>query len=205
MTDALRPTRGVAERLGLGLRGRRYTDPGAGSGRPATPATPADALSRRRGLVVAPTRTVAARRPYHVAALLGASAGVYAISLAAVTGLQSSTDQQAVELRAPAAAAADRLAASHDQLELQLARIQASLRSDSAAYDDLALAMASHGDALDGLAAQVSQLEGQAAQLPTRISLPSAPRVSSSSATTRASTSTSRPATVATTGASGKP
>jgi hypothetical protein len=207
MTDALRPTPGAAGRLGLGLRGRRGSGPASGpttgSGHPLGIDTPSlDLPLGRRARAVSTTRTTVTRRPYHVAAFLGASAGVYAISLAAVTGLQSAADQQTMALRAPAAAAAAQLAASNDVLDRQITRIEAELRSQGAAYGDLASTMATYGGSLDGLAAQVSELEGQAAQLPTRISLPSAPRVSSGA---RATTSTSRPATVATTGASGKP
>ena len=56
------------------------------------------------------------RRPIHLAVLVGVSAGAYAISLAGVTALQSTTDARIAAERAPADHAVDVMAVGHDRL-----------------------------------------------------------------------------------------
>ena len=62
-------------------------------------------------------RSMTDRRPVHLAVLVGASAGVYAISLAGITALQSATDAQVTAEREPASHAVDVVAAAHDGLQ----------------------------------------------------------------------------------------
>lgn len=134
------------------------------------------------------------RRPHHVGILLGLSAGAYAITLAGVAGLQSATDQATIAAREPTQIAAEALAATHDRLEAELAAARESMTTAGQGYDDSLALMTDLQARLDALAAAVGDLEGQTLALPTRLSLPSAPRVSAAA---------SRPATQATTGASG--
>jgi hypothetical protein len=170
MTDALRPRAG---RLPLA--------------RPASRVEETTVRSREQ--VAGETR-----RPHHVGVLLGLSAGAYAITLAGIAGLQSATDQATIAAREPTQVAAEALAAEHDRLEAELAAARRSMTSTGEGYDATVALMTDLQARLDALAAAVGDLEGQTLALPTRLSLPSAPRVPAAA---------SRPATQATTGASG--
>jgi hypothetical protein len=141
----------------------------------------------------------AARRPVHVAVAIGVTAGLYAVSLAGVTGLQAGTDARLAAERAPAAAAVDALRVSHAMAEAELARIAAGLDGATSTYGLIADDIAGHEAALGLLAAQVSKVEGSAASLrvPTVSRLPS---MSSRTAGVAA-----RPVSNACTTASGKP
>jgi len=135
-----------------------------------------------------------ARRPTHLAVLLGASAGMYAVSLAGVTALQASADQAVIEDRAPLDTAATSLSGGHDTLESDIDRAARAYADAAARYDRLAPRLDEIETSLDGLAATVSQLSGAARALPGRVTLP---RV------TRTVQTKAAPATHATTGASG--
>jgi hypothetical protein len=137
-------------------------------------------------------------RALHVAVAVGATAGLYAISLASVTTLQAGTDARRAAERAPAAAAVDALRTSQDQTEAALARIEAGLDGASATYGQIADAVAGHEAALRLLGARVAAIEGSAASIrvPTVSRLPA---VSS-----RPVAVAVRPATNACTAASGK-
>lgn len=138
------------------------------------------------------------RRPVHVAVAVGVTAGLYAISLAGVTGLQAGTDARLAADRGPAAAAVDALRASHDQADAELARIAAGFSGVSATYKQIADEIASHEAALGALGKRVAAVEGSASSLkvPTFSRLPT---VSSS----RTVYVAGRPATNACTTASG--
>ena len=171
MTDALRPTRSA----GLPLLRRAAPADGAKA--------EADARSASR-----------MRRPHHVGVMLGLSAGAYAVTLAGVAGLQSATDRAAIEAREPTRLAAEVLAAEHDRLEAELESARRAMARNGDDYDGAVALMADLQTRIDALAATVGELEGQTLALPTRLSLPSAPRVPAAA---------SRPATQASTGASG--
>jgi hypothetical protein len=104
--------------------------------------------------------------------LIGASAAVYAVSLAGISTLQASNDaaldaqrQPYVDTVAAATSANDRLEAAIRQADLETRSLVAGY---SAAGDDLAAYQAR----LDSLATLVAEVQGSAAALPTRISLP---------------------------------
>jgi len=189
MTDALRP-------IGRAFPGRSFPGsarPGeAGLDLPGADARPAARPIGARG-------AVAVRSPYHLGVLLGVSAGAYAASLAGVTFLQASSEAATAAVRAPAAAAIERMAADNDRLE---GAIAAARERMTTAGDDYGAAVAVMSDLqtqLESLATTVSAIESQSMKLPTRIalparaSLPSAPRAAAAT----------QPKTVATTGASG--
>jgi hypothetical protein len=182
MTDALRP-------------GRVIPTPRAAAPRTAAPRTAAPQVARPTRIAVITRTTSGARHPYHVGVLLGLSAGAYAVALAGVATLQSATEQTAQAANAPAIAAIEKLHTANETLDRQLAMVRLGLSQTGAGYDGTTKGLGEVGAQLDALASSVGVIEGQAAALPTRISLPSAPRISAGT----------RPATVATTGASGKP
>ena len=138
------------------------------------------------------------RIPTHLAMLVGVSAGVYAVSLAGVTALQSTEDARLHAQREPIQLTADTAAANHDALQ---ARLEAAAQH----YEALATRYGSVGDGLAGMEGDLGALAGRAAKLTqstatlptnfaTRLALPrvqySAPRAASvprTHATTRAS------------------
>ena len=140
------------------------------------------------------TTMIDRRLPAHLAVLVGVSAGVYAVSLAGVTALQSSADARLRTQREPIQLAADTATANHDALE---ARLEDAARR----YEALATRYGSVGDGLAGmegdlgsLATRAAALTESAASLPTKFALPkvhiSVPRAASAPkthATTRAS------------------
>ena len=135
-----------------------------------------------------------ARRPAHLAVLLGASAGIYAVSLAGVTALQSATDQAVIDDRAPLGAATTSLSGGHDALESDLDRAARAYDDAAAGYDRLGPRLDAMETSLDALAGSVSKVSGAARALPGHVALPPV---------TRTVTTKAAPVTHATTGASG--
>ncbi len=135
------------------------------------------------------------RRPVHVPVLVGASAALYAASLAGVTALQSAADRATIEARAPAAAAVDRLAARNDAVAKALDGLRGRMDATGTDYGAAADALGSVEVRLGDLATTVADVAGQVAALPDRIALPSVPRAPAGRAA---------PSVHAVTGASGK-
>ena len=135
-----------------------------------------------------------ARRPAHLAVLLGASAGIYAVTLAGVTALQSATDRTVMDERAPLGAATSTLAGGHDAVETDLERAARAYGAAVASYDRLGSRLDAMETSLDVLAGTVSQVSGAANALPGHVALPEV---------TRAVTTKAAPVSHATTGASG--
>jgi hypothetical protein len=130
-----------------------------------------------------------------VGILLGASTAAYAVTLAAVTGLQATSEAELVAERAPAIAGVQDLGARNQDLS-------DTLTAAGQRYDALARAYATAGGsladletALADLATSVQAIDGVSRTLPASIPLPKVSRVSVRGA----------PATSATTGASGAP
>jgi hypothetical protein len=136
------------------------------------------------------------RRPIHLAVLVGLSASAYAGSLAVVTTFQSTTDATVSAAREPIRAAADVIAAGHDELEALVvdAARRYGLLGDQ--YGALLPEFTQVETSLDALATSTAKVSNSAQALPTRVSLPklvSAPRI----------TRVAAPTSHATTGASG--
>jgi hypothetical protein len=150
----------------------------------------------------AATSTPAARRneallttPARAAMLVGASAAVYAVSLAAVSGLQSSTDAARIARSEPWLEQVAEARAANDELEAALLDASTEAQALGAAYEAAGEGIVAYEARLDALAALVAEVEGTAASLPSRIGLPKV--------TVRGTTRTTRPATTSTSGASG--
>jgi hypothetical protein len=154
-------------------------------------------------LTVVARRPVAAsagpRRPMHVAVAIGVTAGVYAISLAGVTGLQAASNAQLAADRAPAIDAVAQLKASHDALDAGLSKLDGAYTDAASRYSAITDQIAGHENDLSQLGSQVKAAEGSASTLtvPTVSRLPAV-------STTR-TTYVSKPAAHACTTASGKP
>lgn len=119
------------------------------------------------------------RRPIHLGIVIGLSTGVYALSLAAVTGLQSGQNAQLAADRGPAADVAARLEAANTALEARLAAAQAAFDTSVSSYSSVAEDLATYEGRLKALGKTVGGLVKGAS---VSVSLPkggSLPRVSS--------------------------
>ncbi|MCI0583597.1 MAG: hypothetical protein L0227_12045 [Chloroflexi bacterium] len=132
--------------------------------------------------------------PAHLGVILGLSTGAYALTLAAVTGLQASAEATARAERAPTVAAIEDLAAGHDRLGARLDAARTAYESAAGTYADAGIEVAELEARLAELAAAVTEVSGTAASLPTGVKLPPV---------TRTVTTISAPTTQATSGASG--
>lgn len=166
-----------------GLLGRERSEAPA---RRASPAAATHAARRNEPLLTMPARA---------GMLIGASAAVYAVTLAGVSGLQSQSDAEAIARREPWLAEIAESRAANDDLDASLVAAGAEARALAAAYARTGDAMTSYQARLDTLAALVAEVQGSAASLPSRINLPAV--------NVRSSTRSTRPATTATSGASG--
>jgi len=146
------------------------------------------AVRRKEALLTTPARA---------GMLLGASAAVYAVTLAGVAALQSGDDAALAARRQPYLDAVAERRASNDALESALVRADAEVRALGDLYARTGNDVAAYETRLDALAALVAEVQGTAASLPARISLPSVSV--STSVGSRAPTTTAR------TGASGVP
>lgn len=174
--------------------------PGAGGGRAPSAATgrTAPRPARATGAAAAVAAERSRARPYHLVVAIGTAAGVYALSLAAVTALQAGTDAEIQAERRPVAEAIAALRADNDALEHAVGRIEAGYTTAADAYAALAARIGDHGIALGSLTEATASIEGTAAALPTSIRLPALSRAP-------VARTGSRPATNATTAASGAP
>ena len=135
------------------------------------------------------------RRPIHLGIAVGISASVYAVSLAAVTGLQSAQSAQLATDRAPLADAAARLDASNALLDSRLTAARDAFNASAAAFTNVAGDLGGFERRLRSLAGTVAVIHGSAVSLPAAGAIP---RVSSAGGV-------AAPAVHATTTASGKP
>lgn len=185
MTEAIRPRPGL-------IPGR----PTAATDRPGAAHADRHAAAHPVAKLVAARRAVEARRPYHVGVFLGLSAAAYAVSLAGVTALQSSSEQALAAAQAPSIAALQAVTAGHDDLERQLAAGGAAYEAAAGGYQRASDSLGSLEQELEGLSASVGKVTGVASALPNRVALPSLPKMAPIAAA---------PAVHATTTASGQP
>jgi hypothetical protein len=137
------------------------------------------------------------RSVIHLPFIFGASAALYAGSLALTTSLQAGHDAAVADARLP-------LVQAVQQTRLERVRATIAVRGASSALEAAGLDYARLGtsadrlaDALSTLAAGVQRATGSAARLPTSVSLPAAP-------STTVVVGAPAPTTNGTTGASGR-
>jgi hypothetical protein len=163
-------------------------------------------VAPRRGPVARPAtahrKEAFLTTPARAGMLLGASAAVYAVTLAGVASLQASSDADLAARRQPWVDQVAAMRASNDALEQALLRADADARWLATEYDSTTGDIAAYQARLDGLAALVAEVEGSAAALPTRIALP---KVTMRGAVTTRSSSGggSAPSSTSTSGGSG--
>lgn len=143
-----------------------------------TPTRP-HALPRPAGAGVRAARPAVARReailntPTRAGILIGASAAIYAVSLAAVSGLQY---QSQAELAAQHRPILDQIAstrAANNALQLSIQAASARLQAVGAEYGTVGKDMTAYQAQLDSLAVLVAKVQGSAAALSGHLTLPS--------------------------------
>lgn len=122
------------------------------------------------------------RRPLHLAVALGVSAGVYAVSLAAVTSLQADQEAATAAERAPALDALASLRVANDRLGSRVASAGSLYEAASDGYRRVTAGLDALDGRLDTLATSVAGIEGAAVALPARVPLPSVSRARTVSA-----------------------
>jgi hypothetical protein len=134
--------------------------------------------------------------------LLGASAAVYAMTLAGVSGLQADSADAATAARASRLDTVMQARAANDTLEATVAQLASGAKQLVNGYGTAAGDASDYQARLDQLSALVAEVQGTAAALPARIQLPT---VTVHGAIAGPSGASRAPATSARTGASGKP
>jgi len=130
--------------------------------------------------------------PARAGMLIGASAAVYAVSLASISALQASSDAALDAQRQPYVDTVAAARSANDQLEAAIQQADRDARSLVAAYAAAGHDLTAYQARLDSLAALVADVQGSAAALPTRISLPKVTvRTTAVSAAPRTTTKTS--------------
>jgi hypothetical protein len=190
MTERALPT------IGVGLRTRPQAGGHAGPiVRPAAGTVARPAVAKKEAVLSTPARA---------GMLLGATAAIYAVTLAGVSGLQAESEAAVVAARAPYLQDLAATRAANDAVEAQVTKADAEVRALVATYGAVGESVASFQTRLDSLAALVADVRGSAAALPARLKLPSVStvRVSRSSSGGGGGRSAA-PATGGSTGASG--
>ena len=142
--------------------------------------------------------------PARAGMLLGASAAVYALTLAGISGLQAETDASVAAARAPYQDIVAQTRAANDELEARIVKANAEVRALVATYGEVGSDVEAYEARLDSLAALVAEVQGSAAALPARIKLPTVTMRGAVAGSSRSGGGTTR-RTTATTGASGAP
>jgi hypothetical protein len=189
MTERALPT------IGVGVRPR----PGVStSPRPVSRThvrdTTRPAVARKEAILNTPARA---------GMLVGASAAVYALTLAGISGLQAETDASVAAARAPYQDVVAQTRAANDELEARILKADAEVAALVATYGKVGANVEAYQTRLDSLAALVAEVQGSAAALPTRIKLPTVSARGAIAGSSRSGGTTRR--TTAKTGASGAP
>jgi hypothetical protein len=150
-----------------------------GATRPAGTASPVGEPLARPGVRPAVARPAVAHQqerffttPSRAVMLLATSATVYAVSLAAVAGLQASDDAALAARRQPYLDAIARSRAVDDALAAAVAGAGSDASTLASGYTNAADQLAAYERRLDALSTLVAETQGSLAALPNRIALP---------------------------------
>jgi hypothetical protein len=110
--------------------------------------------------------------PSRAGILIGASAAVYAVTLAAVAGFQAADDAALLARRQPFLDAIARSRAANDTLETAVSDADQSMVALGDAYARVWDRLNVYETRIDMLAALVAEAQGSMASLPSRIDLP---------------------------------
>jgi len=143
-----------------------------------SPARPRPVRGRVAGPMAHPVRPAVRKKeavlstPTRAGMLIGASAAIYAVTLAGVSLLQSDSDAALAASRQPYLDALAATRAANDTLEAALVKADGAAQALANDYTGVGQDVTAYQARLDELAALVAEVQGSAAALPTRISLP---------------------------------
>ena len=183
--------------------------PGIGVGvrpRPEAAASPRPATRNHVGVDARPTvarKEAILTTPARAGMLVGASAAVYALALAGISGLQAEADAAVAAARAPYQDVLAQTRAANDELEARVLKADAEVRALAGTYGKVGANIEAYQARLDSLAALVAEVQGSAAALPTRIKLPTVTMRGAVAGSSRSGGGSTTPRTTAKTGASG--
>ncbi len=188
MTERALPT------VGVGVRTRPHAGGHAG------PLVRPKVGSVARPVVA--TKEAVLSTPVRAGMLFGATAAVYAVTLAGISGLQAESDAAVVAARAPYLQDLAAARAANDAFEARITQADTGIRSLVTTYGSMGEGVTAFQTQLDTLAALVAGVEGSAAALPAHIKLPTVSTVRISRSSGGGGTK-SAPATRGSSGASG--
>lgn len=110
--------------------------------------------------------------PIRAGMLIGASAAMYAATLAGVSVLQSREDASLAATREPLLEAVAETRAANDALAARIREANGAVSVLITDYGSMGTDMAAYRERLDSLAALVAEVQGSAAALPARLKLP---------------------------------
>ncbi len=110
--------------------------------------------------------------PARAGMLIGASAALYAVTLAGISVIQSRDDASRAAAQAPLLQAVAETRAANDALAARIEAANGSVSAVIAEYGSTGADVATYQARLDSLAALVAEVRGSAAALPSRIKLP---------------------------------
>ncbi|HEY7589439.1 MAG TPA: hypothetical protein VH723_00460 [Candidatus Limnocylindrales bacterium] len=114
------------------------------------------------------SKTTEPKRPYHIGVTIGISAGMYAASLAVVSGLQFEADRDTIADRQPVVDAIAMLSAHHEDLADRLEAARTSYTDATGEFGSVAEELKAVHEGLTALARDVAALDRyQLAQLPS--------------------------------------
>jgi hypothetical protein len=111
--------------------------------------------------------------PAHIVVMLSASTAAYAVLLAGMAGLQSTSNSAIAAAREPLAASVGVVAAGHDRLAASLDAARARYGAVADAYGSVGGRLGNLEATLSAFAASVAELDGQARSLPSSFKVPS--------------------------------
>jgi hypothetical protein len=115
------------------------------------------------------------RTPVHVAVAVGATTGLYALTLLGVTRLQVESDRALIAARAPAVRAIELLGGHHDLMTAELEAARAAYAEGAESLTAVALSLPGVADGLDRLDATLAAIEAELRQMPGSLNVPKAP------------------------------
>jgi hypothetical protein len=181
--------------VGVGARSRPIAGGHVGPiARPKASAVDRPVVARKEAVLSTPARA---------GMLLGATAAIYAVTLAGISGLQAESDGAIAAARAPYLDDLATTRAANDAYEARITRADRDIHALIGSYGFVGGTVTAFQTRLDALAALVADVEGSAAALPTRIKLPTVTTVRVTRSSGSGTTKSKPPATGGNTGASG--
>lgn len=181
--------------VGVGIRARPHAGGHVGPFvRPKVGAVARPAVARKEAVLSTPARA---------GMLFGATAAIYAVTLAGISGLQADSEAAVAAARAPYLDELAQTQAANDAIEARITRADTEIHALVATYGAVGENVATFQERLDSLAVLVADVQGSAAALPARIKLPTVTTVRVSRSSGGGGGGSSAPATGGSTGASG--